>query len=88
MRYKVTIDKVIEIDTGKDWGGDYELLVEALKNNNVEGSPTLQECEEALESMFEDDMDSVLGDNGVELVDCKITVLDTVGVPDIESDDE
>jgi len=88
MRYIVKINKKVEIDTAKDWGNDHDALMDMLREQEVNGSPSKEEIQVALEAMMEDDMDSVLGDEGINETDCQITVLDTVGIPDIEDDEE
>jgi len=74
MKFTVNINKTFEIDTDRDWGGDLDALIDILKENGAEDLANASEIEYALNEMAEDDLDSILGDNGIDCADISIEV--------------
>jgi len=74
MRFKILINKTIEIDTDREWGGDLSALYDALREAGYEGQVTASEIEDALGLMADEDLASISEDFGIETMDMQFEV--------------
>jgi len=76
MKFKILINKTIEIDTDREWGGDLSALYGALREAGYAGHATASEIEEALDLMADEDLASigVEEDFGIDTMDMQFEV--------------
>lgn len=91
FKFKLTLYKVYELDTERDWSNDHTTLIETLRSSvGVEpgNQADADQIHDAIRSMLEDDIEYVV-DLDLDANDFEISVPDgtTVEVP-AEEDEE
>lgn len=76
MKFRLTLNKIIEIDTDKDWGGDLSTLDDALKKMEADPeNPSPEELHDALRECMDDDLEGTIGELDISSDDFDIEVL-------------
>jgi len=82
MKFRVTINRVIDIDTERDWSVDTRVRLleelDAMGVENREASP--EEIHDAIRTMLDDDIDEVIGDEGPVSTDYDIEIREDVSL--------